>query len=93
MSAAIMEKEPRETRKTNKSRDRITILLKPHVRMRLHRISKEEGLSYQLMTRQLVMEALAARGFTNNAMLADWHLEISEAVREGKKHPFGLDAR
>lgn len=97
MSAAILENamseapEKPKRRKVNRrtEKDRVQVLLKPHVRNRVAKLAEDEGLdSLGLMGRQLIMEALAARGFDVNTMLAEWHAEMSEYALRGETHPF-----
>lgn len=93
MSAAVVEIDPQRPKKKKVNRrtgkDRIQVLLKPHIRMRMSRMAEDEGFdSLGLFGRQLIMEALEARGFPANRLLSDWHAELSLAAQEGEQHPF-----
>lgn len=97
MSAALMETEPSEApaprrrKKVNRrtEKDRVQVLLKPHVRLAVATVAEEAGLdSLGLMGRELILEALAARGYDANTMLANWHREMSEYALRGETHPF-----
>lgn len=92
MSAAVAEKEPRLTKSKKKMRDRVVLALRPHIRMRVDAMAKEAEMTPPLFTRLLVMEALEARGYPPHVLMADWHDAISASLREGKKHPYSLDA-
>lgn len=92
MTAGVLEKDVSEPKK-KRGRDRMGVMLKPHVRMRLDRMAEDEDQSQMGMIRTLVLEALAARGYPENVLLADWHEEISESLRSGTPHPYSLDSK
>ena len=92
MSAAIMTEPTRRRRNPPNRRtkaDRVQVLLKPHIRMEMTALAEAEGFSsVGLLGRQLIKEALAARGLTEQVMLSKWHAAMSEAALEGTTHPF-----
>lgn len=92
MSAALMElnqETPRRKVNRRTEKDRVQVLLKPHIRNRVSKIAEAEGFdSLGLMARELILEALAARGFDVKTMLAEWHAEMSACALNGETHPF-----
>lgn len=92
MSAALAEETPRRKRRRSRSWvDRVQVILKPYIRMRLDPMAAEAGMSTPLFARELILEAMEARGYPRQKLLADWHVAMSEAALNDERHPYALD--
>jgi hypothetical protein len=72
--------DPRKAKQRKDLKNRIVTNLKPHLRSKVEGLAIERGLSTSSMARILIVEALEHRGFSNKALLVEYHRTVANEL-------------